>query len=65
MKVFDSCEVPGGLILSEDIDDTISKMMSKQLENDDKRETHEKFNTVNSNSYYSLFNNNKQYLEMS
>lgn len=59
MKVFDSCEVPGGLILSEDIDDTISKMMSKKLENDDKRETHGKFNTVNSNSYYSLFNNNK------
>lgn len=59
MDIFDNCNTPEGLLLSEDIDNTIFQMISNKLENDDKRETHGRFNTVNSNSYYSLFDNNK------
>ena len=59
MKIFDSSDSADGLLIDDDINAFISQMISNRLEHDDKRETHAKFNTKNSNSYYTLFNNNK------
>ena len=57
--IFDSSNTADGLLISDDIDSVISLMISNKLEHGDKRETHAKFNTKNSSSYYALFNNNK------
>ena len=59
MDIFDSSNTADGLLISDDIDSVISQMISNKLEHGDKRETHAKFNTKNSSSYYALFNNNK------
>ena len=59
LNIFDNITSPEGLIMADDINSSITQIMSGALSGNDEREVHNKFNTTNTNSYYGNFNSNK------
>jgi len=59
LSIFDNITTPEGLLLADDLQNTVEQIISGQLQKDDKGAIHNKFNTVNTNSYYGLLSSNK------
>jgi len=59
LTIFDNITTPDGALLADDMRNITDEIISGKLQRDDKGEMHNKFNTVNINSYYGLFNSSK------
>jgi len=59
LEIFDNITTPLGMLMADDMSNIVEQIIAGKLQSADKKEIHNKFNTVNTNSYYGLFNNCK------